>query len=75
LTGKSGNVSKRWLKLLDNGLVRSADDLLQDGISFAISSSRTLMDRAFSFLICVESMAATDGMVDGRRVGREKRGF
>lgn len=51
-----------------------------DTLSFAISSSRTLMDRAFSFFaICVESMTATDGMVivgGGRRgeVEEGKRG-
>ena len=47
-----------------------------DTLNFAISSSRTLMDCAFSFFeIFVESMASTDGMVmeEGDR-GEGERG-
>lgn len=57
--------------LLVTALTSSCD---LDTLSFAIRSSRTLMDCAFSFLMFEESMAWTDGMVMEGRGGIEKRG-
>lgn len=50
-----------------------------DTLSFAISSSRTLTDFAFSEAILplvdfVESMASTEGMLKGRKIDKEDGG-
>ena len=57
--------------LLVTALTSSCD---LDTLNFAIRSSRTLMDCAFSFLMFEESMAWTDGMVMEGRGRIEKRG-